>query len=116
MVCCPGDTAGGFAPKKVITGAVGAATMMLFDFVFEPLALDAVRVTLNVPADAYTCVGFLDAEVAPSPKLHDHDVGPPVDVSVNVTWPPATGEAGEYEKSATGAPVAPVNVYLFSNV
>jgi hypothetical protein len=32
--------------------------------------------------------------VPPSPKLHDHEVGVPVEVSVNVTACPAIGEAG----------------------
>jgi hypothetical protein len=39
-------------------------------------------------------LGFWDAEVEPSPKLHDQDVGDPVDVSVNVTAWPTLGEAG----------------------
>jgi hypothetical protein len=52
------------------------------------------------PAAAYVWLGLRDVEVAPSPKLHDQDVGEPVDVSVNATAWPARGEAGLKVKEA----------------
>ena len=39
----------------------------------------------------------------PSPKFHCHEVGEPVEVSVNCTPCPATGEAGVYVKEAARA-------------
>jgi len=41
--------------------------------------------------------------VDPSLKLHDHEVGVPVDVSVNWTDCPAAGEAGPYVNDAANA-------------
>ena len=38
----------------------------------------------------------------PSPKFHDHEVGEPVDVSVNCTVCPTFGEEGDHVKSALG--------------
>ncbi len=48
--------------------------------------------------------------VPPSPKLHDHDVGLPVDASVKETVCPAIGEDGANVNSATGAGVAAATV------
>jgi len=48
-------------------------------------------------------LGFWAVLVAPSPKLHCQEVGEPVDVSVNWTACPATGEAGLYVKDAVRA-------------
>jgi len=42
----------------------------------------------------------LAVEFAPSPKFHCHEVGFPVEVSVNCTGWPATGEIGVYVKEA----------------
>ena len=39
----------------------------------------------------------------PSPKVHDHEVGEPADVSVNWTVCPAFGEVGDQVKLAVGA-------------
>jgi hypothetical protein len=47
-------------------------------------------------------LGFWLALVEPSPKLHCREVGLPVDVSVNCTACPATGEAGLNVKDAEG--------------
>jgi len=41
--------------------------------------------------------------VPPSPKLHDHDVGLPLDRSVKFTVSGAVPDVGEPEKFATGA-------------
>jgi len=45
---------------------------------------------------------FWAALVAPSPKLHCQEVGDPVEVSVNCTACPASGEAGLKVKDAVG--------------
>mgnify|MGYP001139040624 CR=1 FL=1 len=45
----------------------------------------------------------------PSPKFQDQDVGDPVEVSVNCTVCPVTGDAGLYVKEAASA-VATVTV------
>ena len=37
---------------------------------------------------------FATVLVVPSPKFHDHEVGVPVEVSVNCTDWPAAGDAG----------------------
>jgi hypothetical protein len=61
---------------------------------FEPAVLVTVSVTVFVPAVVYVWLGFCDVEVPPSPKFHSHDVGDPVEVSVNwMAWP-AVGVAG----------------------
>jgi hypothetical protein len=57
------------------------------------------------------CAGFCRVDVDPSPKLHDHDVGVPVDVSVNCTDCPAAGDVGLYENEAARA-AATVNDLL----
>jgi hypothetical protein len=73
---------------------------------FDPEALVVVSVTVFAPAVAKACVGFCRDDVDPSPKLHDHDVGVPVEVSVNCTRCPATGDAGLYVNDAVN-PVSP---------
>jgi hypothetical protein len=52
---------------------------------FEPDVLDTVSVTVFDPAVEYVWLGFCSVDVVPSPKFHDHDVGVPVEVSVNCT-------------------------------
>jgi hypothetical protein len=49
------------------------------------------------------CDGFCVVAVWPSPKFHAHDVGDPVDVSVNETVNGAFPDAGDRVKLATGA-------------
>jgi len=71
--------------------------------VFEPAALVAVNETVYVPDAAYACVGFSAADVAPSPKFQDQEVGEFVDASVNCTACPGIGLVGMKEKLATGA-------------
>jgi hypothetical protein len=51
--------------------------------VFDPVLLVAVNVTVLEPAVVNAWLGFCDDEVVPSPKLHCHEVGDPVEVSVN---------------------------------
>lgn len=53
--------------------------------VLDPAEFRTVSVTVYVPGFAYLCVGFWSVEDAESPKLHDQDVGEPVDVSVNAS-------------------------------
>ena len=48
----------------------------------------------------------------PSPKFHNHPVGPPVEVSVKVTVWPAVGEPGEKVKAAVGDDEAALTVTL----
>ena len=87
-----------------------ATTVTVCVRVVEPPGLVAVRATLNAPAEAKTWVGFWAVAVPPSPKLHDHDVGLPVDASVKETVCPAIGEDGANVNSATGAGVAAATV------
>lgn len=79
--CWPGETAGGFAEKNEMTGAVAGETATLRVFEVEPLAFEAVRVTLKVPAFVQACVGFCAVEVWPSRKLQSHEMGLPEEVS-----------------------------------
>jgi hypothetical protein len=53
--------------------------------------------------------------LAPSPKFHDHEVGEPVDISVNCTTSPGFGDAGDHVKFATGGEGA-VEMVLIANV
>jgi hypothetical protein len=69
---------------------------------FEPAALRAVSVTVNVPAIAKAWLGCCAALVPPSPKSHDHDVGFPVELSVNCTDWFTSGDAGENVNAADG--------------
>ncbi len=59
------------------------ATETLRVAVLEPAAFRTVSVTVKLPAAAKTWLGFWSELGAPSPKAHDHDVGGPVDASVN---------------------------------
>jgi hypothetical protein len=70
---------------------------------FEPAALRAVSVTVNVPAVAKAWLGCCAALVPPSPKSQDHDVGFPVELSENCTGWFTSGEAGENVNAAEGA-------------
>ena len=81
--------------------AVATDTVRLV--LLEPVALVAVRVTVFEPAVAKAWLGFWAVDVDPSPKLHDHDVGVPVDVSVNCTDWPAAGDVGLYVNEAARA-------------
>ena len=48
------------------------------------------------------CEGLCDVDPIPSPKSHDHDVGPLVDVSVNATANGAVPDVGDAVKLAVG--------------
>jgi hypothetical protein len=59
-------------------------------------------------------VGFREVDVDPSPKLHDHDVGVPVEASVNCTDCPIAGDAGLYvNDAASGIPIVIVRLVSF---
>ena len=89
-------------PYECVTGAV-TFTYPLFTVVFPPPAFAAVRLTSYVPAVVYVCVGFWSVEFAgPSPNDHDHDVGEPVEVSVNWTGSAAGPDVTFEVKSPTG--------------
>ena len=70
--------------------------------VLLPAAFFTVKLTLYFPALLYVCAGFLVVEYVPSPKLHFHDVGAPVLLSVNCTFNGTFPEVEAAEKAATG--------------
>ena len=78
----------------------------------EPELFDEIRVTVYWSAFVYTCVGFLAVLVAPSPKSHDQEVGPPGDVSANITVCPTVGEAGLKTKVAVAGAGMMVSVRI----
>jgi len=53
-------------------------------------------------------LGFWDVLMDPSPKLQDHAVGLPVEVSVKAIVWPVVGALGEKVKAATGTVAAAV--------
>ena len=61
-----------------------------------------MSVTLLLPAEAYAWVGFCSMLAEPSPKSQLHDVGKPVDVSVNCTVCSTCGLMGLNVKPAVG--------------
>ena len=63
----------------------------------EPSSLVAVRATSKLPSLMKTCDGFWSTLVAPSPKSQAHDVGSPVDVSVNWIERPTVSVNGDQE-------------------
>ena len=55
-----------------------------------------------MPAVENWCDGLCDVDVTESPKSHDHDVAPPVEVSVNATVNGAVPDVGDAVKLADG--------------
>ena len=94
----------------MIVGAVADPIEMFFVRELEPAAFEAVSVTSYRADIENACVGLRSVEVWPSPKRHSHDVGVPLDVSVNETASPAFGERGEKLNSAFGTTVPPPDV------
>ena len=78
-------------------------TLIAALLILEPEALLTVRVTLYVPAVENAWLGFWAELVDPSLKFHCHEVGDPVDVSVNCTACPPAGEEGVKPKEAVRA-------------
>ena len=73
------------------------------------LAFFTVKLTVYFPALLYVCTGLFCVEVVPSPKVHFHDVGTPVLLSVKLTFSGLFPEVGDVEKAATG-------IFSFSRV
>jgi hypothetical protein len=73
----------GEAGLKVNEAERAATTVTVRLTFLEPELLATVKVTVLAPAVAYVWLGFWRVEVDPSPKAQLHDVGPPVDASVN---------------------------------
>ena len=97
------------AVKLAVGAGAGAVTVMVLDTgALAPLALEAVKVTVYVPAVAYVATGFCTVEVVPLPRVHAQDVGVPVEVSVMVTDNGAIPEMAEAVKLAVGAGTADV--------
>ena len=78
-------------------------TLIVRLMLLDPELFVTVSVTVLDPAVANVWLGFWEVLVPPSPKFHCHEVGLPVDVSVNATDCPNVGEAGLKVKDATGA-------------
>ena len=68
--------------EKFAAGPV-EETVTVFVVVFDPPEFETVSETEYEPAVANVCVGFWEVETPAPPKFHDHEVGPPVEVSVN---------------------------------
>ncbi len=98
------------------TGAAGGAAVTVTVWatdVFEPAAFVAVSVTSYVPAVPNTCTGLCTVDTGvPSPKFHDHDVGPFADASVKVTVNGATPDAADFVNDATGTEPPPEPVVM----
>ena len=93
--------------EKAATREFETAIYPVFTNVLSPFALLAVNVTEYSPDLLYVCTGFFSVELFPSPKTHFHDVGDPVLWSVKLTLKGTFPEAGDAEKSATGAVKTP---------
>lgn len=81
----------------------GEEALIVFVEKCAPPAFDTSNATEYDAALLYRWVGFCNVLVAPSPKFHPHDVGAPVEVSVNRTTSPGFGDEGDHVKFATGA-------------
>src|SRR5216684_19990 len=77
-----------------------AATVITCDVIDELTAFVTVSDTAKEPCVAYEWIGFCALDVEPSPKLHSHDAGEPVERSVKVTLAPTPGDAGVMSKAA----------------
>ena len=78
--------------------------------VLLPTAFVTFSVTVYVPFAEYLWEGFLSVDVLPSPKVHTHEVGELVDVSVNATVSGNFPVVGVPVKLATGATAAVLTV------
>jgi hypothetical protein len=89
----------------VVGGAVvvGAVTVTVCCDESVPPLLATVSRTRYVPGAVNVWAGLLADEVEPSPKLHAHEVGFPVDWSVNWAGWGAVPEREEAVKRALGA-------------
>jgi hypothetical protein len=96
---CPATGEAGVYVKDAVSVAAGRI-LTVWLVLLEPVLPLTVKVTVKDETVVYVWLGFREVEVDPSPKLHCQEVGDPVDVSVNCTAWPATGEAGAYVKEA----------------
>ena len=76
----------------------------------DPFVFETVNITIYVPRLEYVYDGFCKVLVPPSPNAHDHEVGEPVDVSVNRTVSGGDPEPGDATKSATSGEVTGLTV------
>jgi hypothetical protein len=72
------------------------------------------RVTRYDPGLVYMCEGCRVPEVPPSPKVQDHEVGEPDDVSVKSTSRGAVPDEGCAVKDALSSGAVTVTVIVFS--
>ena len=91
----------GEAGLKLKDATRAAATVTVWVTMLEPELFVTVKVTVFDPAIVKAWPGFWAVLVVPSPKFHCQEVGVPVEVSVNWTACPATGDEGLYAKDAT---------------
>jgi hypothetical protein len=84
--------------------------MIVCEIVDDETAFATVRETLYEPCTEYACAGFCEEDVAPSPKLHCHEVGEPVERSVNVTLSRTAGDDGVEPNAAETGGMAGVAV------
>jgi hypothetical protein len=78
-----------------VKDAESATATVIVRFVLsDPEPFVTVRVTVFEPAVVKVWFGFRELAVEPSPKFQAHEVGVPVEVSVNWTDWPADGEDG----------------------
>jgi hypothetical protein len=96
---CPTTGEAGPYMKEAVSEEAGN-TLSVWLTLLEPELLATVRVTVYNATVAKVWPGFWAELVAPSPKLHCQEVGVPVEVSVNCTACPVTGEAGVKVKDA----------------
>ena len=87
---------------EVNDATAGADATTTVEAVVDPPLVEAVSLTVYCPGSAKVCDGLCAELVPPSPKSHDHDVGDPVEVSVNATATGAVPVVVEAEKEAVG--------------
>ena len=68
--------------------APAGVTVTVFVAMFGPPLFATMRETGNAPAVAKACAGLWTVEPNPSPKSHDHDVGPPVEIGLFLLFLP----------------------------
>ena len=95
-------------PISAVNPATGAAGISLVMYpvlvsMSVPSAFVAVRLTVQVPRPVYMWTGCCSAEVPPSPKSQDQEVGKLAEVSVNRTGDKRSDVSVLDVKSATGA-------------
>ncbi len=92
-----------FVLPLLINQGIYLLTAIYLDLVSVLLlpGLFTVKLTVYFPVLLYTCTGFFSVELVPSPKIHFHEAGDPVLLSVKLTLSGADPEVGMAEKAAT---------------